>query len=92
MKPTFNAIYNTVDNCAERVLFLTANLKDLMPQIVELLTTKQNDLDLANHGDGCMPFFLIVKDKAITYVVKGADVPTLKEVVIAQAPKPEGAE
>ena len=87
MKPTYNSIFNELKDCEDRVLFLTANLGELTPQVGELLKTKPTDLDLANHG--CMPFFLIVKAKAIVNTIFGADVPSLKEAVIAQAPMPQ---
>ena len=87
VKPTYNSIFNELQDCEDRVLFLTANLGELTPQVGELLKTKPTDLDLANHG--CMPFFLIVKAKAIVNTIFGADVPSLKEAVIAQAPMPQ---
>ena len=64
---------------------MTADLKELMPQISELLKTKQNDLDLENHG--CMPFFLVVKGKSVVATILGADVPTLKDFVMMSAPE-----
>ena len=84
VKPTYNAISNELDACDERVLFLTADLKILKPQIGELLKTLQNDIDLENHG--CMPFFLVVKNKVIVQTILGADVPTLRDCVMAEAP------
>ena len=84
VRPTYNSIFNEVKDCEDRVLFLTANLNELSPQINELLKSKATDIDLANHG--CMPFFLIVKAKAIEATILGADVPQLKESVIAAAP------
>ena len=76
--------------CEDRVLFLTCNLGELQAQVAELLKSKQTDLDLSTHG--CMPFFLIVKSKAIVTTVFGADVPSLKEAVIGQAPMPQKEE
>ena len=84
VRPTYNSIFNELQDCDNRVLFLTANLNELTPQINELLKNKATDIDLANHG--CMPFFLIVKNKAIATTILGADVPQLKESVIAEAP------
>lgn len=85
VKPTYNSIFNELQDCEDRVLFLTANLKELTPQIGELLKNKVTDLDLNNHG--CMPFFLVVKNKAIVNTIFGADVPSLKESVINEAPQ-----
>ena len=48
------------------------------------MKTIQNDIDLENHG--CMPFFLIVKNKVVVQTILGADVPTLRDCVMAEAP------
>lgn len=90
VKPTYNSIFNELKDCEDRVLFLTCNLGELQAQVAELLKSKQTDLDLSTHG--CMPFFLIVKSKAIVTTVFGADVPSLKEAVIGQAPMPQKEE
>lgn len=84
VRPTYNSICNQLKDFEERVLFLTANLKDLQPQVTELLKAKAADIDLASHG--CMPFFLVVKNKAIATTILGADVPQLIESVLAEAP------
>ena len=53
------------------------------------MATKPSDLDLANHG--CMPFFLLVKNKVVVAIVLGADVPTLRDNVVLYAPEDEAA-
>ena len=90
MKPTYNSIFNEIDNCEDKVAFTTADIKALTPQLVELMATKPSDLDLANHG--CMPFFLLVKNKVVVAIVLGADVPTLRDNVVLYAPEDEAAE
>mmetsp|Transcript_17114 Transcript_17114/g.22194 ORF Transcript_17114/g.22194 Transcript_17114/m.22194 type:complete len:133 (+) Transcript_17114:22-420(+) len=88
VEPTYNALNTELDDCRERVLFLTADVVELATQLAELL--KETDIDLANHG--CMPFFLIVKNHSLHTTIFGADVPKLKQVVSTQAPayqKPE---
>ena len=39
-----------------------------------------------------MPFFLLVKNKAVVAIVLGADVPTLRDNVVLYAPEDEAAE
>ena len=90
MKPTYNSIFNEINNCEDKVAFTTADIKSLTPQLVELMATKPSDLDLGNHG--CMPFFLLVKNKAVVAIVLGADVPTLRDNVVLYAPEDEAAE
>ena len=90
MKPTYNSIFNEIDNCGDKAAFTSADIKTLTPQLVELMATKPSDLDLANHG--CMPFFLLVKNKAVVAIVLGADVPTLRDNVVLYAPEDAAAE
>lgn len=90
MKPTYNSIFNEIKNCEEKVAFTTCAIDAFMPQLTELMTTKASDLDLANHG--CMPFFLLVKNREVQAVVLGADVPTLRDNVVLFAPEDEAAE
>lgn len=94
MRPTYNALLIDIDDCPERVLFLTADLSELSSQIADLL--KGSEIDLANHG--CMPFFLIVRVRPLKYVrnpsqseallhmIFGADVPKLRAIVAKEAP------
>ena len=67
-----------------------ADIKSLKPQLVELMATRPSDLYLGNHG--CMPFFLLVKNKVVVAIVLGADVPTLRDNVVLYAPEDEAAE
>ena len=48
MKPTYNSIFNEIDDCENKVAFTTADIKTLTPQLVELMATKPSDLELAN--------------------------------------------
>ena len=43
MKPTYNSIFNEIDDCENKVAFTTADIKTLTPQLVELMATKPSD-------------------------------------------------
>lgn len=75
VRPTYNALWTEIDDCPERVSFVTADLSTIH------LGDLTSEVDLANHG--CMPFFLVVKDNKVTTIF-GADVPKLRDVVTSQ--------
>mmetsp|Transcript_23137 Transcript_23137/g.71101 ORF Transcript_23137/g.71101 Transcript_23137/m.71101 type:complete len:132 (-) Transcript_23137:297-692(-) len=82
VRPTYNALNAELDDCDERVAFLTADLALLAAPLGELV--KGTEIELESHG--CMPFFLVVRDGAVASTIFGADVPKLRDVVKAKAP------
>ena len=40
MKPTYNSIFNEIDNCEDKVAFTTADIKTLTPQLVALMDAR----------------------------------------------------
>lgn len=61
VRPTYNSLMSEIDDCEQRVAFLTANLSELAPAIDDLV--KETEIDLSNHG--CMPFFLVIKVRSL---------------------------
>ena len=82
VRPTYNALNTQIDDCDERVVFLTADLTELSGPLGDLF--KGTEIDLGTHG--CMPFFLVVKDGKVSDTIFGADVPKLRHVVTTDAP------
>mmetsp|Transcript_15384 Transcript_15384/g.22616 ORF Transcript_15384/g.22616 Transcript_15384/m.22616 type:complete len:137 (-) Transcript_15384:308-718(-) len=89
MLPTFQRIFLEYDDSANRIKFLSANLKDLQDQVTPLIP---EDSGINIEAQGCMPFFILVRFKQTAAAINGANAPTLMQAVamnIPDAPKDE---
>ena len=90
MKPTYNSIFQRDRRLREQGRVYDRGHQNINAAARRAHGDEALDLDLANHG--CMPFFLLVKNKAVVAIVLGADVPTSEDNVVLYAPEDEAAE
>lgn len=83
LHPTFTRIYLDTNECDKRVAFLAMNLQIFKEQIRPFLPA-DSGIDLDQHG--CMPFFLLIRQKATRAKVVGANSPQILAMITEHMP------